>query len=177
VEALITVGLIAAAFAVLLATFAAVTRFGPAAQAVTNLILILLALAAAAAGPLYDLMLWPTIQCLATIVWFVFFRTDAFRNDTFVAGEIRGRWGALGPLSLCAGVIVSVICLFAGLLLSIETLAAMALDRNEGWPLLLIALPTAALVLICAGPARRRWVEAMDGYRAWERRHGRLETG
>lgn len=89
--------LIAAAFAVLLGTFALVSRAGRRAHVRASLLLLALDALSTAFGPYYDLLLWVVVQGLVTFIWFAFYPTDPFLQ----AG------GVAGPLVLASGVAVS----------------------------------------------------------------------
>ena len=99
----LSIGLMIVGFVVLLGTFSVIGRFGAASKVRVSIVMLALTLASGAIGPLYDLVLWTVIQSLVTIIWFLFYPTNAFESQGF-----------LGPLVLLVGVTVSAITLVTG---------------------------------------------------------------
>ena len=77
-DILLIIGLMVGGFIALLGTFSVIGRFGPETTLKASVVLLALTAISTFVGPLYDLLLWTIIQYLATIIWFLFYPTDAF---------------------------------------------------------------------------------------------------
>jgi hypothetical protein len=111
VNALIIVGLVIAGFVALLGTFSVIGRFSTASRVKASVLLMILTAISALIGPLYDMLLWTVVQCIATVIWFLFYPPDSFLSG-----------GVLGPMVLLTGVAVS----YSGLSLMMGAVTVIA---------------------------------------------------
>ena len=169
---LLTIGLFVVGFGALLGTFTVIGKFGTAGPVRASVLLLVLDVVAVAVAPVFDLWLWFVIQCLVTVIWFLFYPTDAF-----VTG------GVAGPLVLVSGVVIGTLSMFflCGIALFMTiSMIGNAITGNfdviRSFPnlfLLMNDIPAAMLAVYLAGAGigsilfwRRIWHRWMQGIRA-----------
>jgi hypothetical protein len=96
VSLLVTIGLVFVGFLALLGTFSVIGRFSTASRVKASVLLLILTAISALIGPLYDMLLWTVVQCIVTVIWFLFYPPDSFLSG-----------GVFGPMVLLTGVAVS----------------------------------------------------------------------